>query len=237
MNLKNWGNSIEDPTEYYLDAFRYYIFNLPSQLRSHKRYFRKESRGFGENAFHTLWYMLYEKYKFLNFLEIGIYRGQTISLLALIAKLKDKNIFLQGISPFDNTGDKVSGYKELDYLKDVLDNFEYLSLEKPKLLRAFSTDPSAVELISSKYWDCIYIDGSHDIEIVKKDWLICSQHIRIGGVVVFDDAALYTAYRPPFFAFKGHPGPSTVADGIEENNSNYKEILRVGHNRVFERLF
>jgi len=32
-------------------------------------------RGFGENAFHTMWYLLLEEFKPATFLEIGVFRG------------------------------------------------------------------------------------------------------------------------------------------------------------------
>jgi hypothetical protein len=44
---------------------------------------------------------------------------------------------------------------------------------------------------------------------------------------------LSTLYRPPSFATSGHPGPSRIADEIDRNN--FREILQVGHNRVFQR--
>ena len=236
-NLNDWGNSFINPDEFYLDCFRYFYFNLPSGIRAHKKYFNKQSRGFGEKAFHSMWYLLLEKYQFSNFLEIGIYRGQTISLIGLLANLQKKEIFLQGISPFDNSGDRVSNYVNLDYLNDVNKNFRHFSLKPPKLLKAYSTDPVAHDVISSLMWDSIYIDGSHDYEVVKKDWAICSKNIKIGGIIVLDDASLNTNYDAPFFAFKGHPGPSKIADEILSEYFNFKEVLRVGHNRIFERIY
>lgn len=235
INLQNWESSLTDPTAFYLDAFRYFYFNLPGPLKDHKKYFSKKSRGFGEKAFHTMWYLLYKKYRFTNFLEIGIYRGQTISLAGLLSKMHDDEIVVHGISPFDQSGDAVSRYMQIDYLQDVYQNFEKFALKRPVLIKAYSTDKVAEEVIASTAWDCIYIDGSHEYEVAKKDWQLCSSHIRIGGIIVMDDASLYTSYEPPFFAFKGHPGPSRVADEIKEDK-NFKETLRVGHNRVFERI-
>jgi hypothetical protein len=53
-------------------------------------------------------------------------------------------------------------------------------------------------------------------------------------VIVLDDSALGTAYRPPAFASGGHPGPSRVAAEIDR--TGFREILRVGHNRTFRRV-
>jgi len=236
--LQDWQKSLKNPTAYYLDAFRFFYFYLPRQIVDHKNYFNKESRGFGEKALHSMWYLLYNKYKFENFLEIGVYRGQVISLLSLLAKIKNNEIAIHGISPFDNIGDTVSNYIKINYMNDVIENFNYFSLSAPALTKAYSTDDKAIDIICSRMWDCIYIDGSHDYDIAKKDWEICSIQVKVGGLIVLDDSSLYTDYRPPFFSFKGHPGPSKVAEEISSNSSgnNFKEVLRVGHNRVFERV-
>ena len=53
------------------------------------------------------------------------------------------------------------------------------------------------------------------------------------GVVVFDDAALFTSWRQPFSRYrtaKRHPGRSRVANQV---GFPFREILRVAHNRAF----
>jgi predicted O-methyltransferase YrrM len=149
--------------------------------------------------------------------------------------LRGTTIQVTGISPFSAATDSVSRYStDVDYLQDTLLNFRKFDLPQPRLLRAFSTDQVAVELITSQPWDLIYIDGNHDYEVVQKDWQVCSQSVKPGGVIVLDDAGLTTSYRPPSFATKGHPGPSRVA--AEINRTCFKEILQVGHNRAFQRI-
>jgi hypothetical protein len=102
------------------------------------------------------------------------------------------------------------------------------------LLKADSTAAAALERIASRHWSGIYIDGNHDYEVAKADWTACSAAVAKGGVIVLDDAALGTAYRPPSFGFGGHPGPSRLAAEIDR--TGFREILQVGHNRVFQRV-
>ncbi|HVF81540.1 MAG TPA: class I SAM-dependent methyltransferase [Flavisolibacter sp.] len=233
--LSEWDNSLNDSRKYYLAATKYFRRSLPDALKAHRFYFQQESRGFGEDAFHVMWYLLSSKYSLTNFLEIGVYRGQTISLISLIGKLKGNPVHVYGISPFSSVGDSVSTYlNHIDYQQDTYKNFTFFSLEKPELMKAYSTDREAKDLIASKYWDCIYIDGSHDFEIVLEDWNLCSSHIRKGGIIVMDDSSFFTQAKLPFYAFKGHEGPSKVAEMVDKNR--FKEVLRVGHNRVFERV-
>jgi hypothetical protein len=231
----DWEKSLRDSTEFYLDCFRYFSQRLPAELREHRAYFFEGQKGFGEDAMHVMWFLLFREFKPANFLEIGVFRGQTTSLAAMLGRLNQTPCEVWGISPFAAVGDSVTKYRDnVDYLADTLANFERFSLPKPHLLKAYSTDPEAVSLIQSKTWDLIYIDGNHDYEVALKDWEVCSACARDGGIIVLDDAGLTTAYRPPLFATGGHPGPSRLAEEIDR--ARFREILQVGHNRVFQKI-
>lgn len=230
----DWPRSLSDPTSFYCDAVRYFHSRLPEKMREHRFFFSKSKRGFGEDAFHVLWYLLVSEFRPRTFLEIGVYRGQTLSLVSLLSSAFNVPCAVNGISPFSSAGDSVSRYDEsIDYLADTLKNFDRFGLQHPRLLNAYSTDPEARSFIASIEWDAVYIDGNHEYEVVRQDWENCSAHVRIGGFIVLDDAALGTSFKPPMFATAGHPGPSRLAREI--TGSSFEEILRVGHNRVFLR--
>ena len=233
--LEDWERSLSAPTSYYLDCVRHFHGPyFPEELKKHRRYFLQDQRGFGEDAFHVMWWILFRKLRPQHFLEIGVYRGQTISLAALLQRMLDIAGSVTGISPFSPAGDSVSRYQaSVDYLKDTQLNFRAFDLPAPELLRAYSTDHVATERINQGAWDAIYIDGNHDYHVAAADWLACSANIRAGGIIVLDDAALGTAYGPPRFATAGHPGPSRLATEIDA--VGFREILRVGHNRVFQK--
>jgi predicted O-methyltransferase YrrM len=90
-------------------------------------------------------------------------------------------------------------------------------------------------LIASRNWACIYIDGNHDYEIARQDWELCSEHLRPGGLIVLDDSGLTTSYVPhAHLATGGHPGPSRLTQEIDR--ARFREILQVGHNRVFQKI-
>jgi hypothetical protein len=236
QGIENWGRSLSDPTGYYLDCVRYFHTPaLPELLRRHRKYFQESRRGFGEDAFHVMWWMLFRELRPARFLEIGVYRGQTLSLACLLQRELGIKGSVTGISPFTSSGDSVSQYREeVDYFANTLENFARFGLPKPELVRAFSTDPDARERVAAVVWDAIYIDGNHDYEVARADWDLCAVHVRPGGVIVLDDAALDTDYHPPAFATAGHPGPSQLAR--EVNLASFREMLRVGHNRVFQRI-
>jgi hypothetical protein len=234
LSVERWPESTQDPSRFYLDCFRYFHSALPAELQQHRRYFTRTKRGFGEDAFHVMWFLLFREFRPRNFLEIGVYRGQVISLVSLLAKLHETTCDVHGVAPFSCSGDEVSKYPvHIDYFKDTLTNFEHFGLPPPSLLKAFSTDEPALGLIASRAWDMIYIDGNHDYPIAKSDWEACSRNLKPGGIIVLDDSAMTTRYEPPIFATGGHLGPSRVAAEIE--SGTFTEILQVGHNRAFQR--
>jgi predicted O-methyltransferase YrrM len=229
----DWASSLEEPTAFYGDCFRYFHFRLPIELRTHRTYFEQDHRGFGEAAFHTMWFLLFRELRPRAFLEIGVYRGQTLSLAALLQRRLEIDGRVVGVSPFSNARDSVCSYRaNVNYREDTLANFRYFDLEAPELITGFSTDEHAVDAISGSAWDCVYIDGNHDYEVVRTDWENAASQVRPGGIIVLDDAGLTTRFKAPAFAMKGLPGPSRLA--AEVGNHQYTEILQVGHNRVFQ---
>jgi hypothetical protein len=204
----------------------------PDKLQQHRAYFKQDSRGFGEDAFHAMWFLLMREYHPLNCLEIGVYRGQVISLWAMIAKELNIPCNIHGISPFTPAGDQVSVYlKNIDYQNDTLMHHHHFGLKEPLLLKAFSNDPVAQDYIGAQQWNLIYIDGSHDYEVALADYTICRDHLADGGLLVIDDSSLYTDFQPPLFSFAGHPGPSNIVQELA-----MKELVflgGVGHNNVF----
>jgi hypothetical protein len=235
MNLSELSSLGLSRDEQYAYGVYFYDCCLPTELRDHRKYFKRKRRGFGEDAFHSMWYLLLQELKPKHTLEIGVYRGQTITLWKLAARLLGLGCNVSCVSPFTSAGDTVSDYlKSLDYYEDTLVNHRYFDLPLPCVCRSFSNAPEALKFISSTAWDMVYIDGNHDCEVALSDWLACSKAVRRGGVVVLDDASLHTDFHPPVFASAGHPGPSTVADDI--CTAQFKEILSMGHNRVFQKL-
>lgn len=221
-----------DRNQLYAYLHHHFHYLCPEELRAHRAFFKKNQRGFGEDAFHAMWWLLLREFKPVSCLEIGVYRGQVISLWALIARHLGFACQVHGISPFTPIGDQVSIYREdVDYLKDTQEFFKSFDLPSPTLLRSLSTERTAREHISAGNWDLIYIDGGHDYEVVLADYKLCCAHLNSGGILVMDDSSLNTEYRPPLFSFAGHPGPTRVC---QEHAMNELRFLgAAGHNNVF----
>ena len=218
--------------EVYAYMHHYLQHLAPKEICEHRHYFDKNMRGFGEDALHAMWWTIFQEFKPGLVLEIGVYRGQVCSLWALIAKLNGFECEVHGVSPFSPAGDHVSTYlADLDYLEDVLASHKIFDLPAPHFIRAYSTDQSAVDYIKSRKWSLIYIDGSHDHDVVLADYLLCKDALAAGGILVMDDSSLYAKFDPPVFSFAGHPGPSRV---VKERAMHEMHFMGgVGHNNVF----
>lgn len=191
-------------------------------------------RGFGEDPFHAAWYSIFQHFKPKKALEIGVYRGQTISLWAMLARELGIEVEIYGISPLTSQGDEVSHYKNINYEKDIEINFHRFDLPTVKILKYLSTDLKAKKVIESGQWDLIYVDGSHDYDIVVSDIASATRGLRKGGILVLDDSSLYTNFRiSTGEAFRGHEGPSRAFKEI--NKHDYDFLLGVGHNNFLIR--
>lgn len=234
LTINQIKDSITDRRQVYNFFHQYYWHYAPQWLIDHRTYFSKENRGFGEDAFHAFWYLLLRDYPVKNLLEIGVYRGQVISLWALIGKKLDKEFNIHAISPFEAVSDGTTEFiKTIDYYSDIITNFTYFNLPIPSLHKGLSTDNQMIDILASKKWDIIYIDGNHNYEVVKQDFYNSIKNLSQEGFIILDDSALYTDYRPPLYATSGHTGPSKLAMEIR---SVCTEILSVGHNRIFRKL-
>ena len=227
--------NFSDPNRLYAYMHHYFLYLCPKFVRDHRFYFKQDQRGFGEDAFHAAWWLLLSEFRPQRMLEIGVYRGQIMSLWGIISKHLAYSVEIHGISPFSPLRDSVSTYlKNLDYLEDVLETFRFWQLEKPTLIQALSTEQKAKDHIKENSWDLIYIDGSHEYEIVLADYQLCREYLKVGGILVLDDASLGSSYNPPRFAFAGHPGPSRVARDYAEKEMKF--LGMIGHNNVFQKV-
>jgi len=212
---------------------KYFYFHLPFSLIKHKKFFSKDSRGFGEDPFHSMWYLLFLEFKPKNCLEIGVYRGQMITLWSLISKQLNYDANIAGLAPFEAASDSSSEYlKNIDYLEDTNKNHEYFNLKKPEYCIEYSTSENAKKFIESRKWDLIFIDGNHDYEIVKSDFELSINNLSDDGFIVMDDSSLYFDFQQKKYGgFTGHPGPSKVAKDIALKKMQL--FGAVGHNNIF----
>ena len=216
----------------YNELDQFYYQHLPLDLVAHRRYFSKFSRGFGENAFHSMWYLLFSEFKPIHCLEIGVYRGQVITLWAILANKLNIQSEISCVSPFSAAGDNVSTYRtDINYLQDTIVNHHHFKISLPKFCTEFSNSKKAHDFIAEKKWDLIYIDGSHEEQIVQQDFEIAFANLADNGIIILDDSSLYFDYQPSKTSFAGHPGPSKVTQELVIRHMSL--FGGVGHNNIF----
>jgi hypothetical protein len=76
-------------------------------LKTHRDWVEHNSWGYGARAFHYMWYLLLKDDVLIrhspSLLEIGVYKGQVISLWALIAEQLGRPVEITAISPFEGS--------------------------------------------------------------------------------------------------------------------------------------
>ncbi len=241
LKIKNFGQSqIQNMNRN--EVYKYFLFHFykysSNKIITHRYYFSQKKRGYGEDAFHSMWSYLFYKFQPVSILEIGVYRGQTLSLFKILSEQLGIISQVFGISPLDSSADEFSSYINIDYEADISLNFKKFNLQMPEIIKSLSVSPESREFIESKEWDLIYVDGSHDYKDVVRDVKISINNLKSGGILVLDDSSLFTEFDPELSvkfkvkSFKGHEGPSTVFQEMLKRK-DCTHFLGVGHNNVF----
>ena len=229
-------------------------------LSDHRTWVEAQEWGFGDRAFHAMWYMILshlgQRSSDIRCLEIGVYKGQVISLWSLISQQMGVPLQISALSPFYGISGKTnehrlfrairkrldrkfrdeleSGnfYPKRDYLADCETIFGEFDLDfgKVEILRGFSTDTTILSSLDERQFDVIYIDGDHTEEIATHDVTVFAPKVAKGGVLVMDDASLFLEMD---LSYRGRLGPSKASELLPA--MGFQNILNVGHNRVFQR--
>lgn len=206
-------------------------------LKEHRDWVEQNEWGYGDRPLHYMWYKLLEKLPIgASLMEIGVYKGQTVSLWQLIGQHLKKNFRVMGVTPLTTTTDKYHTHEDANYKQAITQICEQFKVPLPFLNVGYSEDPEVIK--RAKQWtlndlDLLYIDGGHDEETVRSDIEHYTPFLNEKGVVVFDDAS---CSLPDFgHWYKGLEDVSRVVDEFAQRE-DYEEFLIVGHNRCFRKL-
>ena len=235
-----WENTEEKNSLIYKD-FLNNINNI-DYLLNHRKWVVQNNHGYGEDPFHYMWYLLCkdlnENFKKVNFIEIGVYMGQILSLIPLICSKENISNTYLGVTPLDDSGDKCSTYTQKNYISDITRIFNHHNLlfsPSNNIIKGSSIYKNIINQFTKNTYNLAYIDGCHDYDYVKQDFENIHSCLEVNGYVVFDDASL-NLHMPSYITFKGHKEVSDVVDNIVKNHPSYIEILACGHNRVFKKI-
>lgn len=197
-----------------------------------------KTQGYGELPFSWNWNLiLQEMSNNFNFLEIGVYKGRILTLIKLLANLQNKSCNIVGVTPLENVGDKYSSYDNDNYYLAIQNGFNSLNLtmDDVKIVKGLSQDEEVIQILKNMpQFDIIFIDGSHDYEIVCLDIVNYLPLLKVGGYLVMDDSSLYI--ENPGGQFKGHPDVGKAVIDVLEKDDRMKELYACGHNRVWKKI-
>jgi SAM-dependent methyltransferase len=208
-------------------------------LRRHRDHVEQNNLGFGDRAFHWLWKLLVDAMPVpFRFLEIGVFKGQVVSLVGMLALQAGKDAFVFGITPLNGDGDKYLTFDPAtDYAAAIRDLQDWSGIplsRQARILCGHSTDDGIKAACRSLApFDLVYIDGCHDFHAVVNDIIVYGELVRPGGYLVMDDASTDLQLPPDMF--------SGIADVVEacrrvlEPDARFAPVCAVGHNRVWRR--
>ena len=209
--------------------------NADKELKAYRDWIEANAFGFGERCFLWMWNDIVKKMPDeFTFMEIGVFRGQILGLVSLLAERHGKKVRRIGITPLDTS----DGHWESDYEADIIRLHDVFNIKDDyELIRLDSTNSNAIKLAGQNPPDVLYIDGGHTYEVVKSDLTHYLPILKVGGTLVIDDCN--NAIPMPWGYFQGIQSVSVAVDEVlprEGSTEYWKHELNLVHNRVLTKL-
>jgi hypothetical protein len=209
--------------------------NRDPMLKRHRDWVEQNQFGFGDRAFGWVWKMLVDQMpQEFSFLEIGVFKAQTLSLVALLAKNSGKKASVYGITTLENTRDVRCQYPAGDYRGWISQIHQHFEVTHPVLFVGRSNNPTVVQQSNGfAPYDLCYVDAGHDSEDVKHDILQYAPMTKVGGFLAMDDASNLLNIGSCW------PGLEQVSEAVRdhlENDDRFKHLFACGHLRIFQRI-
>ncbi|MDY7078021.1 MAG: class I SAM-dependent methyltransferase [Chloroflexota bacterium] len=221
-----------------VDRFTEYVNGVPF-LCKHRNYIEDNVYGFGERAFHWLWKLIIDEMpSSFSMLEVGVYKGQVLSLVALLAKKTRRKAKVYGVTmltSFTGITGKFPPGPTCDYWKMITELHDTMGVPQPHLLVYDSTSDDAHEAVAAlPRFDVVYIDGCHEYDYVLNDIMFYKERIKLGGFLVMDDASNYL--QQPWGYFQGIEDVSRAVRTGLDTDTRFEHLLACMHNRVWVRV-
>lgn len=157
--------------------------------------------------------------------EIGSWKGKSTIWMAYGVKAGNK-AKIYAIDPFTGSSEHQSPGKKIwtfDEFKNNIDRAGVADIITPLI----STSETA-----AKNWtkpiDFLFIDGAHEYEEVKKDFLLWSEFLVDGGIIALHDTSPYIKAILENWPIFGLPGPKKIAFKHVLNSTKFKNVGLVG---------
>ena len=235
MTLQDLQNSWTDVEDYHRSIHEHFVdeVNKDEFLNEHRTFVEQNAFGFGERSFQYLWKLIVDEMpSSFSFCEIGVFRGQILSLIQVLASRTGRKVERYGITPLDTSG----GVWESNYEEDIKRIHDYFFIPKDYTLYVgSSTDKKIIEeaYLTSPY-DILYIDGDHSYEGCLSDLENYGRFVRRGGFLVIDDAC--TEMHQPWGYFQGiKEVTEATLIYISKNMDEWEFVGNCVHLRVYRR--
>lgn len=210
--------------------------NADFQLKQYRDWIEKNAFGFGERCFLWMWKELVDQMPDnFTFLEVGVFRGQILGLIEMLAFRTGKTAKRYGVTPLDSS----DGHWESDYKNDIYHLHSTFGINKDyTIIPHDSTSQQALDAVKHLKGkvDLVYIDGGHTYDVVKQDLANYIPLVKPGGYLIIDDCN--NNVPMPFGYFTGIPSVSEAVDELLPPFTPHPEfefVQNIVHNRILKR--
>lgn len=190
--------------------------------------------GHGARCLQYMWKLVVDQMPTeFSFLEIGVYKGQILSLIELCANKANKKPKIVGVTPlFDPDFAK---YNRMPYIEGIFRNFS-LTMENTTIIDGKSQDEKILELVNNLGpFDIVYIDGDHSYQATVDDIKNYDKCLKSGGFMIVDDASNFKKIPTYASSFKGIIEVSEAVRDTLEKDPSYEDLLTCMHVRIFRK--
>lgn len=225
-----WKNDTDSHIKLHNDLKK--IVDNIDYLNEHRTFIENNIFGFGERSFQYVWKLIVDELPSnFKFLEIGVFKGQILSLIRILSNKLEKNATIVGVTELSSIG----GVWESNYKEDIKYIHDKFSLSYPLIIEGNSTNVNVINKVEElRNYDCIYIDGGHDFQTAYSDIFNYSSFLKVGGYLVIDDSCNDMIIERELF-----PGIQEVTDALNKflsETSDYEFLFSVVHLKVFKKI-
>ena len=205
-------------------------------MSGHRDYVARNMLGFGDHAFHGAWSLLVDAMpEAFRFLEVGVYKGNIVSLIGMLAHRRGKNAFVVGVSPFNGEGERYGGPANEDYVAAVhaLEAWCEIPLaRRARLIEGRSQDHDVIEACrASGPYDIVFIDAGKDHRRCVSDLAHYGELVAEGGYLVVYHASFGLKLPPNLWP--GSPDIARAVSTILDPDPRFRHVAAFGHMRVW----
>lgn len=211
------------------------MVNQDLQLKAYRDWVEQNHYGFGERCFLHMWKLIVDDMPDeFTFCEIGVFRGQILGLIEMLAARTDKKVKRVGISPLDSS----DGHWESDYEADIKRLHDTFGIKSDyEIIHGHSQEYWVIKKAQEMSFDIMYIDGGHAYEMVIADLENYDRLVKRGGYLVIDDCNNHIEMPDGYFR-----GIGSVSAAVDERyppftpSDKWELQLNLVHNRVLKRI-